>query len=199
MTFTFSHRLSTAAATLCVASLLLVACNGATKNKVEDKSPAAKKTAKAVKSAEKKPVAKAAKSPANTVKAAAKGAVQKADKKGQKFAETPFKISFASADGAVGKEASTTIKIVPLDGYKMNKDFPNSLKLTPHKSAEFKKTDFAPGDAQLSDQLLSFSVDFTANTAGKIDLTAIANFSVCNDRVCKLFRGEKLAWAVSVK
>ena len=192
MTFTFSHRLSTAVATLCVASLLLTACNGATKNKVEDKSATAKKPAKSIKTVSKEPAPEAA-------KAAVKAPTPKTDKKAQQFAETPFKISFASADGAVGKASSTTVKIVPLDGYKMNKDFPNSLKLDANKVAKFKKTDFASGDAQLSDQLLSFGVDFTASTAGKLDLTATANFSVCNERVCKLFRGEKLAWAVSVK
>jgi hypothetical protein len=191
MHFSFVSQRGQAVAVFCAVGLLLSACNGATKNKVEDK--AAKTTTNITTTTEKK--VKPVKAPAVAVKPTAKTT----DKTAAKFVETPFKISFNNTESTAGKPAVTTINIVPLDGYKINKDFPNSLKIDTTANAEIKKTDFTAQDAKLSEQLLSFGVDFTAKATGNLALSGAVNFSVCNERVCKLFRGEKLAWAVSIK
>ena len=115
------------------------------------------------------------------------------------FADTPFKISFSTVGPEAGRAAKTVVKITPLDGYKMNKDFPNSLKVDTPANMVIPKTDYSMSDATFSEQLLSYGIGFTPKSAGDVAMTGTANFSVCNERTCKLFRGEKLAWIVTVK
>ena len=122
-----------------------------------------------------------------------------APKAKQAFAEAPYKIRFVTKPAAPGKESATTIEITPLDGYKMNKDFPTSLNVDGTAGAATPKLKFATGDAEITEQRVGFTVGFTPKNAGALAMTGTTNFSVCNERTCKLFRGEKLAWEVSVK
>ena len=126
---------------------------------------------------------------AKTPKAAAK----------PEFAEAPYKIRFVSKPANAGNASSTTIEITPLDGYKMNKDFPSSLKVDPSANAATPKVKFGMTDAQVTEERIGFTIDFTPKAAGGLAMTGTTDFSVCNERTCKLFRGEKLAWEVSVK
>ena len=114
------------------------------------------------------------------------------------FADRPFKISYQHSATAAEDGARTAITVVPLDGYKMNKDFPSSLVVVAPEGVKVKKENLAANDAQLTDQALTFPIDFAAPKPA-VDFTATANFSVCNERTCKLYRGEKLAWTVTTK
>jgi hypothetical protein len=119
--------------------------------------------------------------------------------KAVKFADRPFKITYTSQPAAVGGQAQTAIKIEPLDGYKMNKDFPNSLTVDALETADIGKTSFGAEDCTLSEKELTYGVPFKAKSAGEIKMTGKTNFSVCNERTCKLYRGEKVAWTVTAK
>ena len=115
------------------------------------------------------------------------------------FAESPFKIQYTQTAASKGEASKTAVTVIPLDGYKMNKDFPNSLTLNPAAEAKITKTKFSPADAQLTEQALTFGIDFTPASSGPTQFSGTANFSVCNESTCKLFRGEKLAWTVPTK
>ena len=171
-----------------LAFVTLMACSKTTAAPSAEKPGDAPKPA-APKAAQKGEAAEAAKTaPAKAPAAAAK----------QTFADRPFKISYQQT-ATTGKDgARTAITVVPLDGYKMNKDFPSSLVVKAPENVKVKKDNLAAGDAQLTDQSLTFPIDFAA-AKPVVDFTATANFSVCNERTCKLYRGEELAWTVTTK
>ena len=98
-----------------------------------------------------------------------------------------------------GVEATSMVEITPLPGYKMNKDFPSRLKLDPKENLAMAKTVLTKKDADISEALLRFKVPFTAAKAGSVGLSGNADFSVCNESTCKLYRGEQVIWEVAVQ
>ena len=71
--------------------------------------------------------------------------------------------------------------------------------MSPTPGVTLTKPDLSKEDAELTDDLLRFSVPFSAAGAGKVSLAGLGDFSVCNDSTCKLIRDEKLSWDVDVK
>jgi hypothetical protein len=67
------------------------------------------------------------------------------------------------------------------------------------ETADIGKKSFGAEDCTLSEKELTYGVPFTAKSAGEIKMTGKTNFSVCNERTCKLYRGEKVAWTVTAK
>mgnify|MGYP001270516155 CR=1 FL=1 len=178
-----------------IALLLSMACSSGT-NAAPTK-PASDQTAPAKASSDKAGKAVKTTETAQPATAAKTAEVAKAKKK--TFAELPFKIQYTQTAASKGEASKTAVTVIPLDGYKMNKDFPNSLNLNPATDAQLAKTKYSPADARLTDQALTFGIDFTPAAVGSTQFSGTANFSVCNESTCKLFRGEKLAWTVPTK
>ncbi|MSP73730.1 MAG: hypothetical protein EXR76_16475 [Myxococcales bacterium] len=111
----------------------------------------------------------------------------------------PYTVRIVPGDAAVAKPATSLIEVTPGPGFHMNKDFPTRLRLTAAPGVTLGKNELLKEDAELSDEQLRFSVAFTATTAGQTTLSALGDFSICNDTTCKLIRDEKLAWDVDVK
>ncbi len=111
----------------------------------------------------------------------------------------PYTVRIVPGDAAVGKPATSLVEVTPGPGFHMNKDFPTKLRLTPAPGVTLGKNELLKEDAELSDEQLRFSVAFTSTTAGQTTLSALCDFSICNDTTCKLIRDEKLAWDVDVK
>lgn len=110
-----------------------------------------------------------------------------------------YAIKITPGDAEAGKPATSVIEVTPMPGYKMNKDFPTRLAVSPSEGVTLAKSDFEKDDVELSEEVLRFEVPFTAAAAGKLDLAGSADFSVCNENACKLIRDEKLAWQVAVR
>lgn len=178
-------------ACLSMVLIALTACSAAGDGQTNQKKPTAA-------SAETVTPAKTPKIEAKAPPAATAATAQKKTA-APSFAEAPYKIRFVTKPATKGEESATTIEITPLAGYKMNKDFPTSLKVNASPSAATPKLDYATGDAEITEERVGFRVGYTPNKAGALAMTGTTNFSVCNERTCKLFRGEKLAWEVSVK
>ena len=73
------------------------------------------------------------------------------------------------------------IKVSPKPGFKVNQDFPHRLKV---KEAEVTG---ALGDKELTFALEGQTCEGTCE--------ASADFSICNDQMCKLYRDVKLSWS----
>ena len=131
--------------------------------------------------------------------APAKDSAAKPTAKTEPFAAAPYRIRIVSSEATAGAPTSTRIEITPLDGYKMNKDFPSRLRVDVTDKATTPKTDFQQGDAEITEERLGFKVGLTPKAAGAINMTGTTDFSVCNESTCKLYRGEKLAWELAVK
>ena len=117
----------------------------------------------------------------------------------ESFANRPYKIRVVPGDAANGKAATSVIEITPTAGYKMNQDFPSRLRIDASQAAQLSKTDFRGPDVQVSDAKVRFDVNFTPKQAGSIPMSGIADFSVCNESTCKLYRGERVVWDVAVR
>lgn len=155
--------------------------------------PKAKAPAPAVKQAE---TAKAETAKAETAKAETKAEPPAA----KTPVEAQYTVRIIPGAATAGTAASSVVEVTPKPGFKMNKDFPVQIKqLKAPDGVALPKPTLAVADAELTEKLLRFTVPFTAAKAGKIDLAGLADFSVCNERACKLIRDEKVAWQVEVK
>lgn len=111
----------------------------------------------------------------------------------------PYTIHIAAGSAAAGKPATSVIEVRPAPGFHMNLEFPARLRVSPAAGITVTKPDLAKEDAELTNEMLRFSVAFSAAAAGKVTLAGLGDFSVCNDTTCKLIRDEKLSWDVDVK
>lgn len=141
--------------------------------------------------------------PASTVKTA-KAETTKADSKAapesKAVVEAQYTVRIMPGEAAAGAAASSVVEVKPTPGYKMNTEFPVQIKkLSAPDGVTLPKATLASSDAELTEKVLRFTVPFTAAKAGQIDLAGLADFSVCNERACKLIRDEKVAWQVTVK
>ena len=85
------------------------------------------------------------------------------------------------------QQEGAPISVRPKPGFKVNKDFPHRLKL---KGAEV--------TGEIKPEQLEFAIaSATASCEGSCE--GSADFSICNDQMCKLYRDVKLSWEVSAK
>ncbi|MFN3197974.1 MAG: hypothetical protein ACE366_06085 [Bradymonadia bacterium] len=141
---------------------------------------------------------KAADAPASpdAVKAEAKPAEAPAAEQ----AEAPiYAVKIRPGDAKAGQAGTSVIEVTPAKGYKVNLEFPSRLKLSPVQGIAHTKAELGKDDAEVTEKVLRFNVGFTPSAAGKYALEGVADFSVCNDRTCRLIRGEKLTWEVAVQ
>lgn len=103
------------------------------------------------------------------------------------------------ADAAVGREAIAEVVLTPTDGYKVNREFPTSLEVTPPAGVDVAKARQTPSDAARFDEKGAlFAVRFTPQEAGEKKFVAVFKFAVCTATTCDPKR-EALAWTVNVK
>ena len=113
--------------------------------------------------------------------------------------EKTYKVRIVPGEAKAGAEASSIVEVTPLLGYKMNKEFPSKLRMSQTEGVTAPKSEYTKADAEITEQILRFKVAFTAAETGKINLNGSADFSVCNEKACKLIRDERLAWEVAVR
>lgn len=128
-----------------------------------------------------------------------KAAEQAAEKPAEAKEAALYAVKILPGDVQAGQEGTSVIEVTPTPGYKVNLEFPTRLKLNPVEGITHAKAELGKGDAEISEKVLRFNVAFTPAEAGKYALEGIADFSVCNERTCRLIRGEKLSWEVAVK
>ncbi|MEE2789179.1 MAG: hypothetical protein VX589_17720 [Myxococcota bacterium] len=154
------------------------ACKSVEPPKTAEKTPAAKTPIKAQSTAAKKPTKTAG--------------------GGQDFAARPFKITYVKTPASVGKASKTTIELTPLAGYKMNTDFPTMMKIAANVGATAPTETISPAKEAITEAKISLAVDITPSKTGALPIQGTADFSVCNESTCKLFRKEQIAWQLDV-
>lgn len=110
-----------------------------------------------------------------------------------------YVVKITPGEAQAGQPAKSVIEVTPTTGYKMNLDFPSRLALDTPAGATLGKTELGQEDVEITEAALRFTVDYTPEEAGKLDLAGAADFSVCNENACKLVRDEKVAWQVAVQ
>ncbi|MCG8419340.1 MAG: hypothetical protein MJE77_15515 [Proteobacteria bacterium] len=98
-----------------------------------------------------------------------------------------------------GSAGVVQFNVVPKKGWKMNKEFPTKLQVTPPDGVTVAKVKQTIKDAvRFEDKGATFAVNFTADSVGKKSFSAKFKFAVCTDATCDPKKHE-LTWVVDVK
>lgn len=91
---------------------------------------------------------------------------------------------------AAGASGDAKVRFVPADGYHWNPEFPARLKVSESAALTPDKNDFSlsAGDFKDESGVGSLSIRVAAKTAGATALKGLADFSVCNDKECRIFK-----------
>ena len=99
----------------------------------------------------------------------------------------------------VGKVAKAHVKLEPGPGYKINKDYPIRLEITPPGGVEVERTTQRSPDAvRLDPHGALFDVAFTPKEAGHKEVRAVFGFSVCTPKACEV-KKESFAFSTDVR
>ncbi len=104
---------------------------------------------------------------------------------------------------APGAEGQVRIRFVAREGYHWNEEFPARLEVTEAPGLEVSKTRYssASRDFQVESGTGVLEVPVRAAPGGPPSraLRARADFSVCNDKECRIFKGIRLEVPVDVR
>ncbi len=108
-------------------------------------------------------------------------------------------------DAKAGAEVIAKVVVIPSDKYKVNKEFPTKLTLTPPAGVAIAKAEMKAGGADeskgdadaLDDRQLVFSVKLTPE-AGNHTIDGTFKFAVCDKDTC-LAKKEQISIAVAAK
>jgi len=114
-------------------------------------------------------------------------------------AALPFSVRIDPAGAATGQSSAAVIKATPATGFKMNVEFPSSFVPDTHAATTFEKPKLAVSDAQVTEEAVAFSPKYTVTKAGKTELSGKISISVCNEKICKLYRNHPVSWSVEAK
>ena len=90
-----------------------------------------------------------------------------------------------------GLQVEQVIRIIPKPGYKANKDFPHRLKITSSPKVQATQEEVK---GEMKETTLQYAVSLNLSS-GEHAVQGVADFSICNENMCKLYRGEALQWA----
>lgn len=112
-----------------------------------------------------------------------------------------YKVDVAGADLKVGADGKLTLTISPKTGYKFNKDYPTTVKVTSGSKVKFAKAKYkkSDGDVRTEDKKGVVTLSARGAAAGTETITAEASFSICDAETCHVLRKRKVEITVSVK
>jgi len=106
-----------------------------------------------------------------------------AEDKGKK--SSAYAIEWTSQNVKVGQDGTLTLAITAGKGYKWNKEFPASFKVTPTGgAATVSSTDFRKDAFKTDGTKTAVKVPVRGAASGQTTLEGKARFSVCNEEAC---------------
>ncbi len=96
-----------------------------------------------------------------------------------------------------GQATTAKVTLIPAKGWKLNQEFPYSLKIAAPEGVTLEKAKQGKSDATEWDKKATWDIAFTSN-AGSKSFKADFSFAVCTNATCNPHR-EKLAFVVNVK
>ena len=118
---------------------------------------------------------------------------------GAAFAGDKYDLKVSSASAKAGDKATATVTVKAKGAYHVNLEYPHKLILTAPEGVTVAKAKLVAGDAKVSKEELSFSVDATLVAAGKKTIEAELKSAVCTESdACEPF-SEKITIQVEGK
>lgn len=112
-----------------------------------------------------------------------------------------FTIAVTTPAAKAGSKAEMKVVIKAATGYKWNMEYPAAFKVaTVPAGVKLDKAEFETAAFQAKEKgpEATLAIPFEAVSPGTASLEGTANFSVCNDDACLVYRNEKVAWVVQV-
>lgn len=101
-----------------------------------------------------------------------------------------YRVEVPALTLATGAQGSAAVRFVPREGYHWNGEFPAKAKVADPGTATLAKADFSASGGDFQDQGGTgvLAIPVTAGAAGPTALKGVADFSVCNDKECRIFK-----------
>jgi hypothetical protein len=100
------------------------------------------------------------------------------------------------AEVAAAEPAQLELQLLPGPDLKINLEFPWTIEFEEQEGLELPAGVLDASAMELTDEVARIPMDVTVTEAGTREVTARANFSVCNDDRCEILRDQKLQFSV---
>lgn len=112
-----------------------------------------------------------------------------------------YDVVLPSASVKAGEAAKAPIEIKARSGWKWNAEFPARFSVSATGPVEVSPAELSSGEGNLevAEKSATVPLQVKGKAAGKGEVVVKANFSICSDESCKVFRNRELRFAVDVK
>ncbi len=104
-----------------------------------------------------------------------------------------------SAPAAVGSKQDVAFKIKAKPGWKINKEYDWSIDFEGGDGVVLETTEVGSSEIILTDAEAQIPVELQASRAGRIDIPAKGNFSICNETKCELYQNTDLTFVLAAQ
>jgi len=90
-----------------------------------------------------------------------------------------------------GERTEAQVRFVPLQGHHWNEEFPAKVRLSELQKVLPDRTDFTSGggDFRAEGGVGVLPIALSGQTAGSGRMRAVSDFSICNPKECRIFKG----------
>lgn len=100
----------------------------------------------------------------------------------------------------VGRKTIVTLSIVPSRGWKWNKEFPAKLKVSNTSGLDVQESEFSKKSGIVVQEAeATIPIQISAPKVGLYHLELSGSFSVCNEKLCKIFRDVRLKFEIQAR
>ncbi len=110
-----------------------------------------------------------------------------------------YTIEAAPVKASVNGKVDAVVRFKPAAGLHWNEEFPAKLKVTDPGSVKADKDLFPTGDFKVDAGAGSLAIGLTAGAAGRTTVKAAADFSMCTEKECRIFKGIPIEVSVDVQ
>ena len=115
--------------------------------------------------------------------------------------EDPFNCVAPKAELKSGSEKKSPARIKAKPGWKWNKEYPATVNISVEGPCDANPTKLGKGGGKIevdgSDAVLPITLK--GKSSGKAKITLTANFSICNEETCRIFRKKVFTFPVRIK
>ncbi len=115
--------------------------------------------------------------------------------------DDPFELQYPDVTVESGKETRAPVTVKTKPGWKWNKEYPASAEITVEGPCDVTTQKLGKGgkSIEVKGKDAVFPVGLKGKAPGNAKVTVTANFSICNEETCRIFRKRVMGFPVKVK
>jgi hypothetical protein len=121
------------------------------------------------------------------------------DERGGSLNSDKYAMRVDGADVAVDDAATVNLEILPGSDLKINLDYPWEFEFSEADGVELAEERLRFADLDLTEERAIIPVGVTALEPGRHTVSGKGDFSVCNDDICEIMRGEPVEFVVEAQ